>query len=69
MAYIPFSHGPRNCVGAQFALLEAKVILAVLLQRLDWRLSPTYVHKPTMIVTLRPSTGLQLLVRPAAMAS
>lgn len=65
MAYIPFSHGPRNCVGAQFALLEARVILAVLLQHLDWRLSPGYMHKPTMILTLRPTSGLQLLVRRA----
>eukprot|EP00882_Tetradesmus_deserticola_P021015 GHRQ01022718.1.p1 GENE.GHRQ01022718.1~~GHRQ01022718.1.p1 ORF type:complete len:107 (-),score=33.26 GHRQ01022718.1:523-843(-) len=31
-SYMPFSRGPRNCIGAQFALLEAKTILAMLLR-------------------------------------
>jgi hypothetical protein len=31
-SYMPFSRGPRNCIGAQFALLEAKTILAMMLR-------------------------------------
>lgn len=65
LAFLPFSHGPRNCVGAQFALLEARLILAAALLRVEWRLSPTYCHRPVAAITLRPEHGLQLLVRPA----
>ena len=63
MAYLPFSHGPRNCIGAQFALLEARVILAAVLVRLEWRLSPAYRHKPTSSITLHAAHGMPLLVR------
>ena len=38
--YIPFSGGPRKCVGDQFALLEAIVSLAVLLQHMSFELIP-----------------------------
>lgn len=31
-SYMPFSRGPRNCIGAQFALLEAKTILSMVLR-------------------------------------
>lgn len=36
--FIPFSGGPRKCVGDQFALLEAIVALAVVLQKMDIQL-------------------------------
>ncbi|KAJ8426577.1 hypothetical protein Cgig2_001246 [Carnegiea gigantea] len=38
--FIPFSGGPRKCVGDQFALLEAIVALAILLQHMNFELVP-----------------------------
>lgn len=63
-AYIPFSLGPRNCVGQQFALQEAKLLLAVILSRVDFSLTPDYIHQPSMAVTLRPAHGMPMQVWP-----
>jgi cytochrome P450 len=69
MAYIPFAAGPRNCIGSQFALLEARLMLAVLLQRLAFAPSPRYEHHPEVSVTVRPKFGMPMLVSPVVAAT
>ena len=61
-AYLPFGDGPRVCIGANFALQEAVIILATLLAR--HRFSPVAGKdpKPVMILTLRPEGGVWLKV-------
>lgn len=61
-AYLPFGGGPRICIGAGFAMLEAAAILATLVRA--FRFTPVAGHKPTPVarVTLRPAGGMPLLV-------
>lgn len=57
-AYLPFSSGPRMCIGASFAVMEAKIILARVIQAACLeRIAPDEVAmNPT--ITLRPRGGL-----------
>jgi cytochrome P450 len=54
-AYLPFGIGPRTCIGASFALQEAMIVLAVLVNRFDFALPPGVRVWPVQRVTLRPS--------------
>lgn len=64
-AYLPFSIGPRVCPGASFAMQEAAIVMAVLLQK--YRFSPTdHVPRPVSKLTLRSENGIELLVTPRA---
>lgn len=60
-AFMPFSMGPRTCIGQNFALLEAKLLLTIILQRFTFRISPTYVHAPTTVLSLQPQYGMQII--------
>jgi cytochrome P450 len=63
MALLPFSFGPRTCVGHTFAMQEAKVIMAMLLRQFRFRLSPQYRHTPKIgILTLAPQHGMPLVI-------
>lgn len=64
-SYLPFSDGPRVCIGASFALQEAVIILATLVSRFKFTLVPGKTPKPVMILTLRPEGGVWLNVEPA----
>lgn len=53
-AYMPFGGGPRQCIGNQFALVEAAVLLAMILQRFDFQLAERAVVEIDPLITLRP---------------
>jgi cytochrome P450 len=53
-AYLPFGIGPRVCVGAQFALTEATLVLASLFQAFDIERAEDDPVEPVAIVTTQP---------------
>lgn len=60
-AYLPFGGGPRICIGNNFALMEAQLILATLLQRYKLELAQSHVE-PEPLLTLRPKGGLKMRI-------
>ena len=63
-SYLPFGGGPRICIGASFALMEAVIILGSLLA--NFRFTPVKgrTPEPVMIITLRPEGGIWLEAEP-----
>ncbi len=61
-AYIPFGIGPRVCVGAAFASMEAALILARLLRRYDFDVQDADAVRPAARLTTRP--GAPVMVTP-----
>ncbi len=59
-AYLPFGAGPRICIGASFAMLEAAAILATVLQSVRLSLPPGFEPSPRLRITLRPDGGLPM---------
>jgi cytochrome P450 len=56
-AYFPFGGGPRVCIGSHFALLEASLVLAMLVQRWELSAVPGFTLRLAPAVTLRPASG------------
>jgi cytochrome P450 len=63
-AYIPFGAGPRVCIGNSFASMEMALVLAMLVQRFSLVPAPCQAApEARMAVTLRPASGLKLVLR------
>jgi cytochrome P450 len=63
-SYLPFGAGPRTCIGSSFALQEATIVLATLVQRFDMQLLPDATVWPVQKITLRPAHGLPMRITP-----
>ncbi|XP_020682357.1 carotene epsilon-monooxygenase, chloroplastic [Dendrobium catenatum] len=62
--FIPFSGGPRKCVGDQFALLEAVIALSIFLQNLNFELVPDQKIGMTTGATIHTTNGLYMTLSP-----
>ncbi len=60
--YLPFGQGPRQCIGNQFAMMEAQLVLATLAQRYRLRTLPGYTAHAKPVFTLHVEGGLPMIV-------
>ncbi|XP_057500099.1 cytochrome P450 734A1-like [Actinidia eriantha] len=63
VALIPFGLGVRTCIGQNLAILQAKLTLAIILQRFSFTLAPHYRHAPTVLMLLYPQYGAPIIFR------
>ena len=62
-AFIPFSAGPRSCIGNKFALAEMKVVLISLLRQFAFEEVPGFTVTPLVRLTARPDPPMRLRIR------
>jgi cytochrome P450 len=61
-AYFPFGGGPRICIGNNFALMEAALVLATIARKFRLKLAPDADVTPLATITLRPAHGVKVVL-------
>jgi cytochrome P450 len=65
-AYFPFGGGPHQCIGMGFALVEASLALASILQQYRLELAPGHTVGLKPSITLHPKGGMPMFIHPAS---
>jgi cytochrome P450 len=68
-AYLPFGGGPRVCIGNAFAMMEAKIVLAMVVRQMRLELIPGHRIVEEPLITLRPKDGVLASVRSRAQST
>jgi cytochrome P450 len=68
-AYFPFGGGPRLCIGNNFAMMEAVLVLATVLQSRKLELAAGFVPEPDPLITFRSKNGMRMRMRPAPLTA
>jgi cytochrome P450 len=63
-AFIPFGAGPRQCIGNNFGLIEAALVIACILQRFELHLMPGMEVQPQALFVLRPNRDVMMSLHP-----
>jgi cytochrome P450 len=67
--YMPFGAGSHMCIGSTFALMEIRILLAMILQRFAPQLAPGARVDRHVSITMSPRQGMPMAVAPAGAAS
>ena len=62
-AYIPFGFGPRACLGSQIAILQIRMLAALVLRHCDWEISPNQDLRFAHLPVPHPRSGVTVRFR------
>lgn len=62
-AWLPFSAGPRVCIGNHFAMLEGPIVLATMMRAARFEIDASRTVEPDAFATLRPRGGIPAVVQ------
>ena len=62
---LTFLHGPRSCIGQNFAKAELRCLIAAFVKAFEWEMvNPNEEVIPAGVITIKPKKGLHLRLKP-----